>query len=100
MEQLHDCERPLTMTGGDEYNVCCCWQLKRRHVLASLVDSETSYLDSLRRLVKEYERPLLDAKPQILPKNIIRTIFYKMNDILQVIWNLKYFRTWNCELSP
>ena len=61
-----------------------CFQLKRRHVLASIVDSETSYLESLRRLVKDYERPLVDAKPQILSKNTIRVIFYKMNDILQV----------------
>ena len=65
-----------------------CFQLKRRHVLASIVDSETSYLESLRRLVKDYERPLVDAKPQILSKNTIRVIFYKMNDILQVHYSL------------
>ena len=53
-------------------------------MLASIVDSETSYLDSLRRLVKDYEQPLLEASPKILPKHVVRSIFFKMNDILQV----------------
>ena len=53
-------------------------------MLTSIVESETSYLDSLRRLVKEYEQPLLEANPKILPKHVVRVIFFKMNDILQV----------------
>ena len=32
---------------------------------------------------QDYEKPLLDAKPQILSRATIKTIFHKVKDILQ-----------------
>ena len=41
-------------------------ELKRRHIVNSLVHSENNYVSSLQRLVNDYKRHLEDASPPIL----------------------------------
>ncbi|XP_035698073.1 rho guanine nucleotide exchange factor 10-like isoform X3 [Branchiostoma floridae] len=58
-------------------------QIVRRHILASMLDSEMSYINSLHRLIQMYEKPLTDVDPPIVEKRKVRTIFYKVREILQ-----------------
>ncbi|CAG5115124.1 unnamed protein product, partial [Candidula unifasciata] len=55
-------------------------QIKRRLVIESIISSERSYLDSLERLVKDYEKTLLEFIPQ--PKSHVRRVFSKMREII------------------
>nr|XP_029133018.1 rho guanine nucleotide exchange factor 10-like protein [Labrus bergylta] len=58
-------------------------QVVRRHILGSIIQSERSYLDSLRRIMQEYHRPLMEADPRILSPRKIRPIFYRIREITQ-----------------
>ncbi|XP_036388671.1 rho guanine nucleotide exchange factor 10-like protein isoform X2 [Megalops cyprinoides] len=58
-------------------------QVVRRHILGSIVQSERSYLESLKRILQEYQKPLLEAEPRILSPKKIRPIFYRLREILQ-----------------
>lgn len=58
-------------------------QVVRRHILGSIIQSERSYLESLRRILQEYQRPLMEADPRILSPRKIRPIFYRMREITQ-----------------
>uniref|UniRef100_A0A8C3ABI4 Rho guanine nucleotide exchange factor 10 like n=1 Tax=Cyclopterus lumpus TaxID=8103 RepID=A0A8C3ABI4_CYCLU len=58
-------------------------QVVRRHILGSIIQSEQSYLESLRRILQEYQRPLMEADPRILSPRKIRPIFYRMREITQ-----------------
>ncbi|XP_041744356.2 rho guanine nucleotide exchange factor 10-like protein isoform X1 [Coregonus clupeaformis] len=58
-------------------------QVVRRHILGSIIQSERSYLESLRRILQEYQRPLLEADPRILSPRKIRPIFYRLREITQ-----------------
>ncbi|TSW21770.1 Rho guanine nucleotide exchange factor 10-like protein [Bagarius yarrelli] len=58
-------------------------QIVRRHVLGSIVQSERSYLESLKRILQEYQRPLLEAEPRILSPRKIRPIFFRVREITQ-----------------
>ncbi|KAL2090467.1 hypothetical protein ACEWY4_012730 [Coilia grayii] len=58
-------------------------QIVRRHILGSIVQSERSYLESLKRILQEYQRPLLEAEPHILSPRKIRPIFYRVREITQ-----------------
>ncbi|XP_054641599.1 rho guanine nucleotide exchange factor 10-like protein isoform X2 [Dunckerocampus dactyliophorus] len=58
-------------------------QVVRRHILGSIIQSEHSYLESLRRILQEYHRPLLEADPRILSSRKIRLIFYRIREITQ-----------------
>lgn len=58
-------------------------QLKRRHIVSTIIESEKSYSSSLLRLVEDYEKPLLEARPQIATRDAVRTIFFKVREILQ-----------------
>ncbi|XP_074521516.1 rho guanine nucleotide exchange factor 10-like protein isoform X2 [Halichoeres trimaculatus] len=58
-------------------------QVVRRHILGSIIQSERSYLESLRRIMQEYHRPLLEADPRILSPRKIRPIFYRIREITQ-----------------
>ncbi|XP_076863824.1 rho guanine nucleotide exchange factor 10-like protein isoform X2 [Brachyhypopomus gauderio] len=57
-------------------------QIVRRHILASIVQSERSYLESLKRILQEYQRPLLEAEPRILSARKIRPIFFRVREIM------------------
>ncbi|XP_057701766.1 rho guanine nucleotide exchange factor 10-like protein isoform X1 [Corythoichthys intestinalis] len=56
-------------------------QVVRRHILGSIIQSERSYLESLRRILQEYHKPLLEADPRILSPRKIRPIFYRVREI-------------------
>ncbi|XP_066295939.1 rho guanine nucleotide exchange factor 10-like isoform X5 [Branchiostoma lanceolatum] len=58
-------------------------QIVRRHILSSMLESEMSYINSLHRLIQMYEKPLTDVDPPIVEKRKVRTIFYKVREILQ-----------------
>ncbi|MBN3317192.1 ARGAL protein, partial [Atractosteus spatula] len=58
-------------------------QIVRRHILGSIVQSECSYLESLKRILQEYQKPLLEAEPRILSPRKIHLIFYRLREILQ-----------------
>ncbi|XP_051528731.1 rho guanine nucleotide exchange factor 10-like protein [Myxocyprinus asiaticus] len=58
-------------------------QIVRRHILGSIVQSERSYLDSLKRILQEYQRPLMEAEPRILSIRKIRPIFFRLREIMQ-----------------
>ncbi|KAI5093342.1 rho guanine nucleotide exchange factor 10-like protein isoform X1 [Silurus meridionalis] len=59
------------------------YQIVRRHILGSVVQSERSYLESLKRILQEYQRPLLEAEPHILSPRKIRPIFFRVREITQ-----------------
>ncbi|XP_039297113.1 rho guanine nucleotide exchange factor 10-like [Nilaparvata lugens] len=58
-------------------------ELKRRHIVAAIVQSENNYLASLHRLVYDYKKALEDHTPQILSASKISTIFHRLPEILQ-----------------
>ncbi|XP_010880021.2 rho guanine nucleotide exchange factor 10-like protein isoform X4 [Esox lucius] len=58
-------------------------QVLRRHILGSIIQSEHRYLESLRRILQEYQRPLLEADPRILSPRKIRPIFFRLREITQ-----------------
>ncbi|XP_053337814.1 rho guanine nucleotide exchange factor 10-like protein isoform X3 [Clarias gariepinus] len=58
-------------------------QTVRRHILGSIIQSEISYLDSLRRILQDYQKPLLEAEPRILSTRKIQPIFYRVKEIQQ-----------------
>ncbi|XP_076133496.1 rho guanine nucleotide exchange factor 10-like protein isoform X2 [Alosa pseudoharengus] len=58
-------------------------QIVRRHILGSIIDSERSYLESLKRILQEYQKPLLEAEPKILNPKKIQPIFYRLKEIAQ-----------------
>ncbi|XKL69415.1 hypothetical protein PGB90_007184 [Kerria lacca] len=58
-------------------------ELKRRHIVAAIIDSENSYVDSLLRLVHDYKKPLEESSPPILSQSKISKIFCKVPEILQ-----------------
>uniref|UniRef100_A0A8C8DWJ1 Rho guanine nucleotide exchange factor (GEF) 10-like a n=1 Tax=Oryzias sinensis TaxID=183150 RepID=A0A8C8DWJ1_9TELE len=58
-------------------------QVVRRHILGSIIQSERSYLESLKRISQEYHRPLMEADPRILSQRKIRPIFFRVREITQ-----------------
>ncbi|XP_039507839.1 rho guanine nucleotide exchange factor 10-like protein isoform X5 [Pimephales promelas] len=58
-------------------------QIVRRHILGSIIQSESSYLDSLKRILLEYKKPLMEAEPRILSLKKIQPVFYRLKEILQ-----------------
>ncbi|KAA0707632.1 Rho guanine nucleotide exchange factor 10-like protein [Triplophysa tibetana] len=58
-------------------------QIVRRHILSSIVQSERSYLFSLKRILQEYQRPLMEAEPRILSIRKIRPMFFRLREITQ-----------------
>uniref|UniRef100_A0A4W6CTD6 Rho guanine nucleotide exchange factor 10 like n=1 Tax=Lates calcarifer TaxID=8187 RepID=A0A4W6CTD6_LATCA len=58
-------------------------QIVRRLILSSIVQSESSYLDSLKRILQEYQKPLLEPQNWILNLKKVRQIFYRVQEIHQ-----------------
>ena len=58
-------------------------QLKRRHIVASLVHSENNYVASLQRLVNDYKKPLEESNPPILSSSKVSVLFHRVPEILQ-----------------
>lgn len=58
-------------------------QIIRRHILSSIVQSERSYVESLKRILQEYKKPLLEAEPKLMSLRKLRVVFHRLKEVLQ-----------------
>uniref|UniRef100_A0A669CNQ4 Rho guanine nucleotide exchange factor 10 n=1 Tax=Oreochromis niloticus TaxID=8128 RepID=A0A669CNQ4_ORENI len=58
-------------------------QLVRRCILGSILESEKNYLDSLKRILEQYEKPLSQIEPRLLSDRKLKMTFYRVREILQ-----------------
>ncbi|XP_032935801.1 rho guanine nucleotide exchange factor 10-like protein isoform X2 [Catharus ustulatus] len=58
-------------------------QVLRRHILGSIVQSERSYVDSLKRILQDYRKPLLEMEPKVLSARKCQVVFFRLKEILQ-----------------
>ncbi|XP_047467973.1 rho guanine nucleotide exchange factor 10 isoform X2 [Mugil cephalus] len=58
-------------------------QLVRRCILASILESEKNYLDALKRILEQYEKPLSQIEPRLLSDRKLKMTFYRVREILQ-----------------
>ncbi|XP_075563851.1 rho guanine nucleotide exchange factor 10 [Pelecanus crispus] len=58
-------------------------QVVRRYILGSVVDSEKNYVDALKRILEQYEKPLSDMEPKLLSERKLKMVFYRIKEILQ-----------------
>ncbi|XP_078281813.1 rho guanine nucleotide exchange factor 10-like protein isoform X2 [Rhinoraja longicauda] len=58
-------------------------QILRRHILNSIVQSERSYVESLKRILQEYKKPLLEAEPKLMSLRKLRVVFHRLKEVLQ-----------------
>ncbi|XP_024831109.1 rho guanine nucleotide exchange factor 10-like protein isoform X3 [Bos taurus] len=57
-------------------------QVVRRHILGSIVQSEGSYVDSLKRVLQDYRNPLMEMEPKALSARKCRAVFFRVKEIL------------------
>ncbi|XP_058531873.1 rho guanine nucleotide exchange factor 10-like protein isoform X2 [Ochotona princeps] len=57
-------------------------QVVRRHILGSIVQSEGSYVDSLKRILQDYRNPLMEMEPKALSARKCQTVFFRVKEIL------------------
>ncbi|XP_039385447.1 rho guanine nucleotide exchange factor 10 isoform X1 [Mauremys reevesii] len=58
-------------------------QVVRRYILGSVVDSEKNYVDALKRILEQYEKPLSEMEPKLLSERKLKIVFYRIKEILQ-----------------
>ncbi|XP_027454536.2 rho guanine nucleotide exchange factor 10 isoform X3 [Zalophus californianus] len=58
-------------------------QVVRRYILGSVVDSEKNYVDALKRILEQYEKPLSEMEPKILSERKLKVVFYRIKELLQ-----------------
>ncbi|XP_047013834.1 rho guanine nucleotide exchange factor 10 isoform X2 [Ictalurus punctatus] len=58
-------------------------QVVRRCILESILESEKNYLDSLKRILEHYEKPLQELEPRLLSERKCKAVFYRVREILQ-----------------
>ncbi|XP_046711288.1 rho guanine nucleotide exchange factor 10 isoform X2 [Silurus meridionalis] len=58
-------------------------QVVRRRILQSILESEKNYLDSLKRILEFYEKPLQELDPRLLSDRKCKVVFYRVREILQ-----------------
>ncbi|OXB78081.1 UNVERIFIED_CONTAM: hypothetical protein H355_007223 [Colinus virginianus] len=58
-------------------------QVVRRHILGSIVQSERSYVDSLKRILQDYRNPLMEMEPKVLSARKCQVVFFRLKEILQ-----------------
>ncbi|XP_072189288.1 rho guanine nucleotide exchange factor 10 isoform X2 [Excalfactoria chinensis] len=58
-------------------------QVVRRYILGSVVDSEKNYVDALKRILEQYEKPLSEMEPKLLSERKLKMVFYRIKEILQ-----------------
>ncbi|KAK2891624.1 rho guanine nucleotide exchange factor 10 isoform X1 [Channa argus] len=58
-------------------------ELVRRCILGSILESEKNYLDSLKRILEQYEKPLSEIEPRLLSDRKLKMTFYRVREILQ-----------------
>ncbi|NXD86379.1 ARGAL protein, partial [Halcyon senegalensis] len=59
------------------------FQVVRRHILGSIVQSERSYVDSLKRILQDYRNPLMEMEPKVLSARKCQVVFFRLKEILQ-----------------
>nr|XP_048680658.1 rho guanine nucleotide exchange factor 10-like protein isoform X5 [Caretta caretta] len=57
-------------------------QVVRRHILGSIVQSERSYVDSLKRILQDYRHPLMEMEPKALSARKCQVVFFRLKEIL------------------
>ncbi|XP_018082028.1 rho guanine nucleotide exchange factor 10-like protein isoform X3 [Xenopus laevis] len=57
-------------------------QVLRRHILASIVQSERSYVESLQRVLQDYRNPLVEMEPKLLSSRKCQIVFSRVKEIL------------------
>uniref|UniRef100_A0A8C4RF60 Rho guanine nucleotide exchange factor 10 n=1 Tax=Erpetoichthys calabaricus TaxID=27687 RepID=A0A8C4RF60_ERPCA len=58
-------------------------QIVRRYILGSILESEKNYLDALRRILENYEKPLSEMEPKLISERKLKIIFCRIKEILQ-----------------
>ncbi|XP_075196438.1 rho guanine nucleotide exchange factor 10 isoform X4 [Anomaloglossus baeobatrachus] len=58
-------------------------QVVRRYILGSIVESEKNYVDSLKRILENYEKPLCEMEPKLISDRKLKIVFYRIREILQ-----------------
>ncbi|MBN3310625.1 ARHGA factor, partial [Amia calva] len=58
-------------------------QVIRRYILGSVLESEKNYLDALRRILEQYEKPLSEMEPKLISDRKLKVIFHQIREILQ-----------------
>ncbi|XP_029789046.1 rho guanine nucleotide exchange factor 10 [Suricata suricatta] len=58
-------------------------QVVRRYILGSVVDSEKNYVDALKRILEQYEKPLSEMEPKVLSERKLKMVFYRVKELLQ-----------------
>ncbi|XP_061551601.1 rho guanine nucleotide exchange factor 10 isoform X1 [Phycodurus eques] len=58
-------------------------QLVRRCILGTILESEKRYLDALKRILEQYEKPLSQIEPRLLSDRKLKMTFYRVREILQ-----------------
>ncbi|XP_012518074.1 PREDICTED: rho guanine nucleotide exchange factor 10-like protein isoform X1 [Propithecus coquereli] len=57
-------------------------QVVRRHILGSIVQSEGSYVESLKRILQDYRNPLMEMEPKALSARKCQVVFFRVKEIL------------------
>ncbi|XP_045441103.1 rho guanine nucleotide exchange factor 10-like protein isoform X2 [Pipistrellus kuhlii] len=57
-------------------------QVVRRHILGSIVQSEGSYVESLKRVLQDYRNPLVEMEPKALSLRKCQVVFFRVKEIL------------------
>ncbi|XP_057553852.1 rho guanine nucleotide exchange factor 10-like protein isoform X3 [Hippopotamus amphibius kiboko] len=57
-------------------------QVVRRHILGSIVQSEGSYVESLKRVLQDYRNPLMEMEPKALSVRKCQMVFFRVKEIL------------------
>ncbi|XP_071466741.1 rho guanine nucleotide exchange factor 10 isoform X2 [Marmota flaviventris] len=58
-------------------------QVVRRYILGSIVESEKNYVDALKRILEQYQKPLSETEPRLLSDRKRKVVFYRVREILQ-----------------
>ncbi|XP_051502027.1 rho guanine nucleotide exchange factor 10-like isoform X2 [Myxocyprinus asiaticus] len=58
-------------------------QVMRRCILEKILESEKNYLEALKRILEQYEKPLSEIEPQLLSDRKRKVVFYRIREILQ-----------------
>uniref|UniRef100_A0A670YY13 Rho guanine nucleotide exchange factor 10 n=1 Tax=Pseudonaja textilis TaxID=8673 RepID=A0A670YY13_PSETE len=58
-------------------------QVVRRYILGAVVDSEKNYVDALKRILEQYEKPLSEMEPKLLSERKLKMVFYRIKEIIQ-----------------
>ncbi|KAM9243560.1 rho guanine nucleotide exchange factor 10-like protein isoform 2-T3 [Dugong dugon] len=58
------------------------WGVVRRHILGSIVQSEGSYVESLKRILQDYRNPLMEMEPKVLSVRKCQLVFFRVKEIL------------------